>query len=79
MPIMTLDQLPLSNAEREAAEAEIRQEAYLKWEQAGRPDGDGLRFWQQAELEWIEYRYVPNRHNGLDDIDEDVRVPLLTA
>lgn len=29
----------------------IRQRAYEKWENAGRPDGDGLRFWLEAERE----------------------------
>ena len=29
----------------------IREAAYRKWEQAGRPSGDGLRFWLEAEAE----------------------------
>jgi hypothetical protein len=30
---------------------EIRMRAYLKWEAAGRPCGDGMRFWLEAERE----------------------------
>lgn len=29
----------------------IRDLAYLKWEAAGCPDGDGLQFWVEAEQE----------------------------
>jgi hypothetical protein len=34
-------------------EQTIRDAAYLKWEQAGRPDGDGLDFWLQSERELL--------------------------
>ena len=30
---------------------EIRRLAYLKWETAGRPEGDGFHFWVEAERE----------------------------
>jgi hypothetical protein len=30
---------------------EIRLRAYLRWEAAGRPPGDGVRFWLYAERE----------------------------
>ena len=30
---------------------QIRQMAYRKWEAAGKPHGDDLRFWLQAERE----------------------------
>ena len=33
------------------AEEDIRLRAYLKWEAAGRPEGDGVRFWREAEKE----------------------------
>lgn len=29
----------------------IRTRAYQKWEEAGRPDGDGVAFWLEAERE----------------------------
>jgi hypothetical protein len=30
---------------------EIRLSAYLKWEAAGKPAGDGVKFWLEAEKE----------------------------
>jgi Protein of unknown function (DUF2934) len=30
---------------------QVRQLAYLKWEAAGRPDGDGIDYWLEAEQE----------------------------
>ena len=30
---------------------EVRLRAYLRWEAAGRPPGDGVRFWLDAERE----------------------------
>lgn len=35
---------------------EIRLRAYLKWEAAGRPGGDGLSFWVEAERELLQAR-----------------------
>lgn len=32
-------------------EEEIREKAYLLWEEAGRPEGDGIEFWVRAERE----------------------------
>ena len=29
----------------------IREAAYFKWESSGRPCGDGVEFWLQAEVE----------------------------
>ena len=41
-------------------EAAIRQAAYHKWEQAGRPIGDGLEFWLESEQELLgPHRYEP--------------------
>ncbi len=38
--------------------------AYLKWEQAGRPEGDGVYFWLEAERE-IKDRDAKNaKSNG---------------
>ena len=30
----------------------IREAAYLKWEECGCPEGDGLEFWLEAEREY---------------------------
>ena len=30
---------------------QIRARAYFLWEQAGKPDGDGIQFWLEAERE----------------------------
>jgi hypothetical protein len=37
--------------ERGGMDDVIRTRAYFLWEQAGRPDGDGARFWLDAERE----------------------------
>ena len=31
----------------------VRNRAYLKWEAAGMPDGDGVNFWLEAERELL--------------------------
>lgn len=36
------------------SEEEIRQRAYLKWEAAGRPAGDGANFWIEAQRELLQ-------------------------
>jgi hypothetical protein len=36
---------------QQASEEEIRLCAYRKWESAGRPPGDGVQFWLEAEAE----------------------------
>lgn len=35
------------------SEEDIRQKAYLLWEEAGRPDSDGVEFWLRAESEFV--------------------------
>jgi len=35
----------------ESTEHAVRELAYVKWEQAGRPAGDGIGFWLEAEHE----------------------------
>jgi hypothetical protein len=56
-----LNSLDLAPSQREAALAEVRRLAYLRWEQAGRPPGDGLAFWLAAEEHWMQHCYVPCR------------------
>ncbi len=58
---ITLENLELRPARLEAARDEIRRNAYFKWQAAGCPSEDPLRFWREAELEWIEFEYVPER------------------
>jgi len=36
------------------SEEEVRERAYLLWEDADRPDGDGIDFWLQAEQQLLE-------------------------
>jgi hypothetical protein len=56
-----LDSLQLSEERKQAAREVIQRNAYFKWQNAGCPDGDGSRFWKEAEFEWIEFNYVPDR------------------
>jgi hypothetical protein len=35
-------------------EDEIRLHAFWKWDHAGRPAGDGVRFWLEAEQELVQ-------------------------
>ena len=58
-----LDTLLLTEKELRAARSQVQELAYLKWEAAGRPPDESRseEFWQEAELEWIEYYYVPDR------------------
>jgi hypothetical protein len=41
---------------RAVSEADIRLRAYYRWEDAGRPAGDGVVFWLEAERELREDR-----------------------
>ena len=72
---ITLNSLDLNEGRLQAARDEIRRNAYLKWEAAGRPEGDPLRFWREAEYEWIEFQYVPDRLR--EEIDEAARLDAL--
>lgn len=36
----------------DSRQSAIREIAYGKWELAGRPDGDGVNFWLDAEIEY---------------------------
>jgi hypothetical protein len=33
---------------------EIRLRAYLRWEAAGKPSGDGVKFWLEAEQAFLQ-------------------------
>ena len=57
----SIDELILTKDELRNAREQVQQMAYFKWLDAGRPLGDELQHWLEAELEWIEYFYVPDR------------------
>lgn len=57
----SLDTLQLTESELEVAKQQVQEMAYFKWQAAGCPEDDGTDFWSEAELEWIEYYYVPDR------------------
>ena len=48
--------LPLPRISHPVYENEIRLLAYLKWEAAGKPPGEGVRFWLEAEQELLKDR-----------------------
>lgn len=58
---IALESLELTDDELQRAREAIRQMAYDNWLMAGMPSGDGIKFWAQAEREWIEHCYVPHR------------------
>jgi hypothetical protein len=56
-----LNSLLLLEDELKAARKQVQKIAYFKWQAAGCPEDNALTFWREAELEWIEYYYVPDR------------------
>lgn len=58
---VTLETLEIAPQDLPAVREEIQRMAYFKWIQAGRPEGEPLEFWKQAERDWIEQKYVPHR------------------
>jgi len=57
-----LEALFLTDEELEVAKREVKKMAFCKWSDAGRPENSSRDFWNEAQLEWIEYRYVPDRY-----------------
>jgi len=57
-----LDLLLLTDEELQEAKRHVQEIAYFKWQEAGCPQGQEQKFWDQAELEWIEFYYVPDRN-----------------
>ena len=55
---------------RERYEELVRQRAYYLWEAAGRPEGDGVDFWVQAEAQ------EPQEAEG--EVEEEVEECALT-
>ena len=60
---LCLDSLLLTEDKLKAARKQVQEMAYYKWQAAGCPEDDtlALTFWREAEIEWIEYYYVPDR------------------
>ena len=59
---LSLDLLLLTEDELQVARKQVRDMAYFKWQAAGRPSDGALTFWREAEREWINYHYVPDRY-----------------
>jgi hypothetical protein len=64
----TLDMLLLTDKELQAAKKQVQQMAYFRWQNAGCPLECEQTFWNEAELEWIEYYYVPHRNEPTTEI-----------
>lgn len=69
MQLPTLEKLLLTENELEEARRRIEEIAYTKWQQAGCPENRSLDFWNEAEIEWIEYFYVPDRVVGCEKMN----------
>jgi len=48
---------------------EIRLCAYRKWESAGKPTGDGIQFWLEAEQELVPKTHATSAHGHSQDAD----------
>jgi hypothetical protein len=70
-PKATADCAPLGGdvVEQDALE-HIRRDAYLKWEAAGQPAGDGISFWLAAEREFLERNKMPDPSGCADVVQE---------
>jgi hypothetical protein len=49
------DPVPQIQNSLSVTEDRIRERAYLKWEAAGRPPGDGANFWIEAQQELMQH------------------------
>jgi hypothetical protein len=54
-PPIEIDRVEISTADigKSLPEEAVRIGAYLRWDAAGRPGGDGVRFWLEAEQELL--------------------------
>jgi hypothetical protein len=48
---------------------DIRLYAYRKWETAGKPTGDGIKFWLEAEQELVPQTHAASAHDHSQDAD----------
>jgi hypothetical protein len=44
----------VSAVRQPVSEAEVRLRAYHRWEVSGKPPGDGVNFWLEAEQEFLQ-------------------------
>jgi len=61
-----LELLLLTDEELCEARKQVEEMAYYKWLDAGCPPGTELDCWREAELEWVELFYVPDRNFALN-------------
>lgn len=55
-----LEALYLTHQSLKIAKRQVEQLAMKKWNSAGCPMSSSRDFWQEAQAEWIEHRYVPD-------------------
>ena len=67
-----LENLILTEEEMNLAREQVQLAAYFKWRDAGCPEGKKQHFWCEAELEWIEYFYVPDRYSTNGETDDSL-------
>lgn len=65
-----LEALFLTDEELTAAREEIEKMAFAKWHDAGCPKDGRRDFYQEAQVEWVSYRYVPDRYAAEDELCE---------
>ena len=68
MEVPKLENLLLTDEERVIAREQVELAAYFKWKDAGCPGGHEENFWNEAELEWIKYFYVPDRYTSEEQV-----------
>jgi hypothetical protein len=56
----------------------IREAAYHKWEQAGRPHGDGVEFWLESEHELLD-PHQPESELEVQDLGPAPTIPMYPA
>jgi len=57
----TLEFLEIPPDKLQMCRDDISRMAYFKWIAAGCPQGRDVDFWTDAEREWVEFKYVPDR------------------
>lgn len=65
-----LEALFLTDEELKAAKQEIMDMAFCKWNDAGCPRDGRQDAYKEALIEWVSYRYVPDRYAAEDELCE---------